>query len=293
MSGLFGGGTGTGSVAAGSGNGSSNVPGGSGNLGLSFVNKKDTVGAPEPVKPRGLFSTHPNPPQATTTTGSSLPTDVAALQSTINTLQAELKVTTIINTHLAASVARFQVEQATSAAIATTTTTSTTAPVPCLHPDHPHTIASGRGAASPEVFKQMSKTNWHGRLGRAHMADVDALTPPTLMELDSLVRRKLQSFFPHGAMHSTNIEPDHIFACLAALGLRLEDRPRYVGFPIVGGDTIVNDSTDKRARQLTAFFYANQTLADSGYWRGALLETLLEIARYRGLFDNEGFLKEE
>lgn len=26
------------------------------------------------------------------------------------------------------------------------------------------------------------------------------------------------------------------------------------------------------------------------YWRGSAMETLIELARYRGLFDSEGFL---
>ncbi|KAI5844676.1 hypothetical protein DFP73DRAFT_631898 [Morchella snyderi] len=216
----------------------------------------------------------------------SLPTEVAALQSIINSLQAELKATTSVNTHLAASIARLQAEQPTAIPTSTTGLSPTTTTTP---PSRATTDATGHGAASPEVFQRILKTNWHGRLGRAHMVDVDALPPAALMELDSLLRRKLQCIFPHGAVHNV-VDAENIFACLASLGLRLEDRTRYVDARLVGDDTICSDSTVKRARTLSAFYHANLKMKHEGYWRGFVLETLVELARYRGLFDDDGYL---
>ncbi|KAI5850582.1 hypothetical protein DFP73DRAFT_591492 [Morchella snyderi] len=173
---------------------------------------------------------------------SSLPTDVAALHSIINTIQAQLQATTT------STPAGF-----TPTTSVTPTTTNTPAPVPCPAPNQPLGTASGRGAASPEVFKEIIKINWHGRLGRAHMMDVDALPPAALMELDGIMRRKLRGLFPCGVGCTYSINADETFAGLAALGLRLENRDRYM-CQILGDNTLLKDSTTKRARDLAAYY---------------------------------------
>lgn len=240
-----------------------------------------------------FFSNHGGVPatftivsQATTAPGYSLPTDVPSLHSMINTL-LELQATNSVNAHLAVCAARLQAQEETS-----TPTTATTVPLPCPNPDQQLTVASGRGAASPEIFQEMTKNNWHGRLGRTHMVEVDALPATALTELDSFLRRKLQAILPKGESRQTP-DADSIFGCLAALGIRLEDRGRYNDFKVVDEASMKQDSTAKRARHLTAYYYANRAFTHGGYWPGFALETLVELARYRGLFDDEGFLKEE
>ncbi|KAI5839435.1 hypothetical protein DFP73DRAFT_634625 [Morchella snyderi] len=251
--------------------------------------------------PRSNYDFHTTAPSA------SLPTDVAALHSIINALQAQLQATTAVNTHLATSVARLQAEQATPASFTPTNTVPTTpvstTPTPTFYPGAPaHASCSpptqlpntvyGRGAGSPQIFKQITKTNWHGRLGRAHMADVDALPTAALMELDGLVRRKLRGLFPPGAACTYSLNADETFGGLAALGLRLENRDRYM-CQIFADGSLLKDSTSKRARNLAEYYYANEKYAHNEYLRGFLIETLVELGRYRGLFDDEGSLREE
>lgn len=263
--------------------------------------------------------TTPCPPRLTTdqsqptTPGITFCTDVAILHSVIGALQAELNATasvnsnlaasvsrlqaelnaaTSVNNHLAATVARFQAEQAPPTPATTTPTatpaptTMTSTPFPCSHPDHPRT--SGRGAASVEVFQKTAKTNWHGRLGRTHMAEVDALPAAALTELDSFLRRKLYQIYPRGGSYSPP-EVDTIFASLATLGLQLEDRSPYADLPNFTDHNTKDAATLWRGRQWAGWFYSRDA-SYVDYWKGYAVETLLELARYRGLFDDEGFL---
>ncbi|RPB07372.1 hypothetical protein P167DRAFT_540185 [Morchella conica CCBAS932] len=224
--------------------------------------------------------------------------DAATLLSRIDSLKAELKAITTFNQYLIATLARLQAEQATPTPATTTITTTTTpttpsaitAPLPCSHPNHACTIASGSGAASPEIFQEIIKTNWHGRLGRTHMVDVDALPATALSELDCLLRRKLHASYPRARDRLTP-DVDTIFASLAALGLRLEDRGAYADLPAIHDlGTLRNTPTIKRVINSAAWWTTHEKYAD--YWQGLVLETLVELARYRGLFDDEGYLKE-
>lgn len=122
------------------------------------------------------------------------------------------------------------------------------------------------------------------------MVEVDALPAAALSELDCLIRRKLHANFPRGG---ANVAPnaDTIFASLAALGLRLEDRGAYADLPIAN-DEALKDAPMLRRGVNHAAWYINK--GNSGdYWKGVAQETLVELARYRGLFDDEGFLKTE
>ncbi|RPB09970.1 hypothetical protein P167DRAFT_607640 [Morchella conica CCBAS932] len=228
-----------------------------------------------------VFAARPSSPTESSA-DKPLPTDVAALQSIVRTLLAEVKATTSVNAHLAATVARLQESQPAPS------TTPTPTPTPT---DNPRTIASGRGCASPELFQKLIKKNWHGRLGRTHMVDVDALPAAALSELDCLIRRKLHANFPRG---KPNVAPDAdtIFASLAALGLRLEDRGAYADLPIANDtETLLDKPMLRRGTNHAAWYVNKGNYMD--YWRGVVQETLIELARYRGLFDEEGFLKTE
>lgn len=122
------------------------------------------------------------------------------------------------------------------------------------------------------------------------MVDVDALPATALSELDCLLRRKLHACYPRFRDESAP-DVDAIFASLATLGLRLEDRGAYADLPVIGDTvTLRNTPTIKRGMNSVALF---ATYEDSAlYWKGVVLETLVELARYRGLFDDEGYLKE-
>lgn len=124
------------------------------------------------------------------------------------------------------------------------------------------------------------------------MVDVDALPPAALMELDGLVRRKVRTLFPTGAACTYSLNADETFGGLAALGLRLENRDRYM-CQILGDGHLLKDSTTKRARNLAEYYYANEKYTHNEYMRGFLIETLVELGKYRGLFDDDGSLKDE
>lgn len=124
------------------------------------------------------------------------------------------------------------------------------------------------------------------------MADIDALPTTVLNELDCFLRRRLRGIFPRGAAYSMP-DAEDVFAKLATLGVRLDERTRYVEYPTVSDDKVLNEGTIKRARHLVAYCYANMNFTRTGYLRGCALETLTELARYRGLFDDDGFVMAE
>lgn len=124
------------------------------------------------------------------------------------------------------------------------------------------------------------------------MVDVDSLSATALSELDCLVRRKLSAIYPPGlGKVESAVDADTIFASLAALGLRLENRAAYADIRCVGGDSLRDAPTVKRVRNSVAWHTTHGNYGD--YWHGFALETLMELGKYRGLFDDEGFLKEE
>lgn len=122
------------------------------------------------------------------------------------------------------------------------------------------------------------------------MVDVDALPATALSELDCLLRRKLHAIFPRGGAY-IEADADTIFASLAALGLRLEDRGAYADLPIVNSDTLKDHPTIRRGLNKFSWYISKGKWGE--YWKAVVLETLVELARYRGLIDDEGFVKTE
>ncbi|KAI5836979.1 hypothetical protein DFP73DRAFT_620564 [Morchella snyderi] len=180
-----------------------------------------------------------------------------------------------------------RVSPAPTQAASTTITTTRAPPAPGMLPHPPLSTACGRGCASPELFQKLTKPNWHGRLGRALMADVDALPDWALFELDCLLRRKLHAILPWGGGYAAP-DADMIFASLAALGLRLQDRGAYADVPVLDDGTLLDQPTLRRGTNVAAWYASRGMWGE--YWQG-MVETVLELARYRGLFDDEGFVK--
>lgn len=146
----------------------------------------------------------------------------------------------------------------------------------------------GSGAASPEVYQKMITSSWSGRLGRTHMVYVDKMEASTRTELDCYLRRTINKSFPVGGTYST-VMSDTVFATLAAFGLRLEDRGPLADVTIFNDSSHQDKVTLSRIRNLSAYYYRRGEDYDS-YWRASAMETLIELARYRGLFNSEGFL---
>lgn len=148
-------------------------------------------------------------------------------------------------------------------------------------------IGSGRGASSPSVYESMSARAWTGRLGRTHMAEVDQLSAPALQELDCYLRRTIHKTVAVDCAY-VDLNHDNVFAALAVFGLRLEDRG------IMADATIFTDTPVRSQRARLQNWGALNLRRGSNYdayWKGSAMETLVELARYRGLFDDEGWLK--
>lgn len=151
-------------------------------------------------------------------------------------------------------------------------------------------LGDGSGAGSPEVFEAIRERNWHGRLGRTHMVDVDRMLPSARQELDRYLHRTIKAMFPVGGGY-TIIDSDTTFATLSSFGLRMEDRGPLAGVTIVKDAADLQKPTIARLQNFTASYYNTSTTNVGNYWKALAMETLIELARYRGLFTAEGFLK--
>lgn len=149
------------------------------------------------------------------------------------------------------------------------------------------TIGDGSGAGSIEAYQDMIKWNWHGRLGRTHMVDVDQMGDPAKKELDCYLRREIHELFPVNTGHK-GVTPGVVFATLSAFGLRLEDRGPLADVKIFMDNDHTNKPTLTRLQNFSAHFFTSS----GEYWKASALETLIELARYRDLFTADGFLKE-
>lgn len=162
-------------------------------------------------------------------------------------------------------------------------------PVP---PDRPAkqqfvTIGDGSGAGSTGAYQDMIKRNWHGRLGRTHMVDVDGMGDPARKELDCYLRREIHGMLPVDGAYRT-ITPNTVFATLSAFGLRLEDRGPLADVAIFMDSDHTGKPTLTRLRNFSAHYFN----LSGKYWQASAMETLIELARYRDLFSTDGFLKE-
>lgn len=175
------------------------------------------------------------------------------------------------------------------AAVQTCTHTSAAGP-DSLAEEQIKSIGDGSGAGSIDVYQELVKKNWHGRLGRTHMVDVDRMSALVKAELDNYLRRTIRAMFPIGGNYA-DITPDVIFATLSAFGLRLEDRGALADVSIFGDSTDLQLPTIARLENYSAHYYTNTSGKFLHYWKASAMETLIELARYRGLFTAEGFVK--
>lgn len=151
-------------------------------------------------------------------------------------------------------------------------------------------VSDGSGAGSLEAFEEVRTTNWHGRLGRTTMGEVDRMLPGAREELDRYIIRTIKHMFPVGTVFAGCV-PDPIFATLAAFGLRLEDRGAYAEGPIFSDVDHVHKPITVRLKNYSAHYYSATTGKFTEYQKALAMETLFELARYRGLLTEEGFLK--
>lgn len=129
---------------------------------------------------------------------------------------------------------------------------------------------------------------WTGRLGRTHMTEVDRLSQPVKKELDCYLRWTIHRMFPVGGSYNT-INKDTVFATLAVFGLRLEDRGAMADVEIFNDGQHQGKPPLSRMQNYGAQYLHRGENYDC-YWKGSAMETLIELARYRGLFISEGFL---
>lgn len=215
------------------------------------------------------------------TTNAQLTTEVAGLHAEVARLAAIQSPT---GAGLNAEITRLHAEVARLAVIQSPATSKAN-----LQDERIATTGDGSGAGSPGIYQEIIKRNWHGRLGRAHMADVDRMLDAAKKELDCYLRRTIRVMLPVGGNY-TEVNPDTLFATLSAFGLRLEDRGPLADVTIFTDAARTEAPTINRLQNWSAFYYTNNGTYGS-YWRGSAMETLLELARYRGLFDAGGFLK--
>lgn len=212
-------------------------------------------------------------------------------------LQATVATMTATNAQLIAQVAGLQAEVARLSAIQSSTDTKLDSGLAATQTTSTSKqgvgiaiTGDGSGAGSPEAYQEMVEKNWHGRLGRAHMVDVDRMPDAARKELDCFLRRTIKAMLPVGANY-TEVKPDLVFATLSAFGLRLEDRGSLADVTIFSDSSNTGVSTVSRMRNFSAYYYAGCTSNFDNYWKGSALETVLELARYRGLLNVEDFLK--
>lgn len=167
-------------------------------------------------------------------------------------------------------------------------TTDNTAVTPPL--EEPTATIGRSGAGSVAVYEQIMKKKGHGRLGRTHMDDVDGLPETARKELDTYLRRTITTTVPPGGGY-TAINTDAVFATLSAFGLGLEDRNSLADVVVFNDADHQSKPTIARLQNFAAHYYAASTNKFEKYWKGSALETIIELARYRGLFGDDGFLK--
>ncbi|KAL0631992.1 hypothetical protein Q9L58_009143 [Maublancomyces gigas] len=165
--------------------------------------------------------------------------------------------------------------------------TSTTTALAVSGKDPIKTIDAS-GAGSLAAYQEIMKKNGHGRLGRTHMEDVDRLPDSARSELDIFLRRTILKMLPVSGGYSA-IDADAVFAALSSFGLRLENRNPLADVTVFGDSC--DKTTIERLQNFCAHFYTASTNNFASYWRASAMETLIELARYRGLFGNDGFLK--
>ncbi|KAL0639043.1 hypothetical protein Q9L58_001925 [Maublancomyces gigas] len=144
-------------------------------------------------------------------------------------------------------------------------------------------------AGSIEAYQEIMKKNGHGRLGRTHMEDVDLLVETARAELDSYLRRTIHLIAPVGGANTT-IDADKVFATLSTFGLRLEDRSPMADGTVFDDSKNHDTATIRRLQNFGRHYYTARTGKYECYWNGFAIETLVELARYRGLFGADGFL---
>lgn len=155
---------------------------------------------------------------------------------------------------------------------------------PCLPVTGP-----GSGCGSITAYHEIMAKNGHGRLGRTHMEDVDRLRESVRAELDSYLRRAIHKTFPVGAGYCT-LNSDQVFATLAAFGLRLEDRGPMADGIVFPDNENCHTATVSRLQNFARHYYTARTNKYEVYWEASAMETLIELARYRGLVNDDGFL---
>lgn len=172
-------------------------------------------------------------------------------------------------------------------AVPNSTTNTTTLNLPAKEP---MATTGGSRAGSDAMYEQIMKRKGHGRLGRTHMDDVDRLPETARSELDTYLRRTINAIVPVGSTHGT-INADAVFATISAFGLGLEDRHSLADVVIFNDADHENAPAIARLRNSSAHYYSASTNIFEKYWKGSALETIIELARYRGLFGDDGFLK--
>lgn len=192
------------------------------------------------------------------------------------------------NANITAELARLHVELGRLAAIQLSSDAKTTIfDLPTT--THISVTGDGSGAGSPADYQEMQKTNWHGRLGRTHMVEVDKMCHSAREELDIYLRRTIKAMLPVNESY-TEIVPDKIFGALSTFGLRLEDRGQLADADVFLDSSNTSKPTLTRLRNWDACYYRSGS-AYREYWKASAMETLIELARYRGLFGADGFLK--
>lgn len=147
----------------------------------------------------------------------------------------------------------------------------------------------GSRAGSTAAYDEIMAKNGHGRLRRTHMEDVDRLGEAARNELDSYLRRTIHKTAPVGIAFC-GINADQVFATLSTFGLRMEDRGPLADVTVFNDGSNLNTATMQRLQNYSRYYYIATTSKYECYWKGSALETLIELARYRGLWDADGFL---
>lgn len=158
-------------------------------------------------------------------------------------------------------------------------------PVPVI----PVPATAGSGAGSTAIYEQIMSKHGQGMLGRTNMSDVDRLLPSVRAELDRYLRRTILAITPVGAVFG-GINSDVVFATLSAFGLCLEDRDPLFNGPLFIDNNNTNTGTLRRLQNYCTNLYTGSNTNFANYWKALAMETLYQVAKYRGLFGVDGFL---